>query len=220
MIIATSLSPKHHNAENQQAAVDSWQKFGRCLSFNTDQEVADVSQINGIEIITTRKTVNGIIGKKMININVMIDYAIEHNEDLIIINSDIVLTGLPEFKGITMISRNDYTDTFGDGKIFAAGFDVFYIPKELLDIFPPSIYAMGVAFWDYWIPYRAIKAGHPVYWHKGNYAYHKLHPTQYSHEEWLYIGEYFKWEFKFNKSFNIGQVATQALSFIQSNTIK
>lgn len=218
MIVATSLSPRHSNAANQQAAVDSWQKFGKCYSFNTAGEIAE--PYTGIEIITTDKTINGIIGKKLININVMIDYAIKHNQDLLLINSDIILSDLPEFKGLTIISRNDYTNTFDDGKIFAAGFDVFYIPKELLHIFPPSIYAMGVAWWDYWIPYQAIKAGIPVYWVKGQYAYHKLHPTQYSHGEWLYIGEYFKWQFKFGKHFNIGQVASQALSFIQSNTIR
>lgn len=222
MIIATSLSPKHSNAANQQAAVDSWQHFGKCVSFNTESEYEDVSHITGVEISTTHKTVNGIIGKKLININVMIDYAIYHNDDLLLINSDIIINALPVFNnsGITIISRHDYTNVFGDGKIFAAGFDVFFIPKQLLHIFPPSIYAMGVAWWDYWIPYQSIKAKIPVFWPKGNYAYHKLHPTQYSHEEWVYMGEYFKWQFKLGKHFTIGQIASQALSFIQSNTIR
>ena len=222
MIIATSLSPKHSNAANQQSAVDSWQQFGECVSFNTESERTEVSHIKGIDIVVTHKTVNGIIGKKLININAMIDYAISMNDDLMLINSDIILSSLPGFNGsgITMLSRHDYTSTFDDGKMFAAGFDVFYIPKRHLHILPPSIYAMGVAWWDYWIPYQAIKAKVPVFWPQGKYAYHKLHHTQYSHDEWLYIGEYFRWQFKLGKHFNIGQIAAKALSFIQSNTIR
>jgi hypothetical protein len=119
-----------------------------------------------------------------------------------------------------MLSRYDYTNSFDDGKIFNNGFDVFFIPKQLLHIFPPSIYAMGAAWWDYWIPYRAMLAGIPVYWPQGKYAFHKLHPTQYSQDEWNYLGEYFRWEFKLNKKLMIGQIATATLLHIQTKAIK
>jgi hypothetical protein len=215
MIIITSLSPNHSNAANQQAAIDSWQPYGKCYSMNT---AGEVSGFNNIEIIATDKTVNGIVGKRLININAMIDFAIQNNEDLLIMNSDIILTGLPMLHqdGITIISRHDYTDDVNLSRVFNAGFDVFFIPKQLLTMFPPSIYAMGAAWWDYWIPYRAILSGIPVYWPLAKYAYHKLHATQYSQDEWVYIGEYFRWEFKLHSKLTIGQIATNTLLKIQS----
>ena len=220
MIIVTSLSPSHSNAANQQAAIDSWQGMGDCYSLNSPDE--DVNGFTDIEIIPTYKTVLDLLGKRCVNINAMIDLAISKRDDLLIINSDIILCDPVEFKpdGITMLSRYDYLHDPIESKIFAAGFDVFHIPYKFLAMFPPSVYAMGVAWWDYWIPYRAILAGVPLYWPQGKHALHKLHGTQYSQAEWLYIGDYFKWEFKFDRNLNIGQMATKILSKIQQRAIK
>lgn len=220
MIIVTSLSPKPEHAEKQQAAVKSWQNFGAGYSLNTREEVCNM----GIDIpyIETDKTINGIVGKRLININAMLDFAVSEGDDLLLINSDIQLDSLPLFNndGITILSRWDYTDSFEDARIFNNGFDVFFIPKQFLTLFPPSIYAMGAAWWDYWIPYRAMLAGVKVYWPQGKHAFHKIHPTQYSQDEWNYIGEYFRWEFNINKKLMIGQIATNILQHIQLNSIR
>lgn len=220
MTIVTSLSPNHSNAANQQSAIDSWQGMGECYSLNSIDE--DVDGFFDIEVLSTNKTVHALFGKHCVNINAMIDLAISKHDDLLIINSDIILCDPVEFKpdGITMLSRYDYQDDPRESKIFAAGFDVFYIPYKFLSIFPPSVYAMGIAFWDYFIPYRAILANIPVYWPQGKHALHKLHNTQYSQAEWLYIGDYFKWEFKFDRNLNIGQMATKVLSKIQQRAIR
>lgn len=222
MIIVTSLSPKPEHAEKQQAAIASWKEHGYRCSFNTESEIMACPITTGVEFIPTDKTINGIIGKKLININAIIELGVERDDDLLIINSDIILQSLPEFKqdGITILSRWDYTDSFDDAKIFHHGFDVFFIPKQFLTLFPPSIYAMGAAWWDYWIPYRAMLAGVKVYWPQGKHAFHKIHPTQYSQDEWNYIGEYFRWEFKINKKLMIGQIATNILQHIQLNSIR
>lgn len=220
MIICTSLSPNHSNAANQQAAIDSWQKYGQCYSLNSPGEIQ--VHYDGITIQETDKTVEAFTGKRCVTINAMINFAKPRGCDLLIINSDILLTDLPEFKqdGITIISRYDYTDDINNSKIFAAGFDVVHIPRQFLHIFNPTIFAMGVAWWDYWIPYRAMLSGVPVYWPDVKVAFHKLHNTQYSQAEWLYIGEYFKWEFKFDKNLHIGQMATKILTKIQQRSIR
>jgi hypothetical protein len=59
----------------------------------------------------------------------------------------------------------------------------------------------------------------PVYYPEQKYAYHKLHPTQYNLEEWNYIAEYFKWEFKLDKKLTGGQVATLIMDKIKSKLI-
>lgn len=220
MIIITSLSAGHSNKDNQHNAVRSWQGYGECYSMSNSDEIEKLEPIfDGIKFIKTDKIVQQLIGKKLVSINAMIDFANEKGEDLLIINSDIILTGLPEFKndGITIFSRYDYTTSFDDAKMFIHGFDVFYIPHILLNIFPPSIYSLGCPWWDLSIPYRCILNNIPVYYPKERYAYHKIHPTQYNIDEWNYISEYFKWEFKLDKKLNGGQVATSIMNQIKAN---
>lgn len=220
MIIITSLSPNHSNKENQVNAVKSWKQYGECYSMNNANEISQLEPLyNDIKFIKTDRTVQQLIGKPLISINAMIDYANEKGEDLLLINSDIVLTGLPEFKqdGITIFSRYDYTESVEDAKMFVYGFDTFFIPHEFLKIFPPSIYSLGCPWHDLATPYRAIINNIPVYYPSGRYAYHKLHPTQYNMDEWNYIAEYFKWEFKLDKRLNGGQVATTIMNKIKEN---
>lgn len=224
MIVVTSLSCKHANASNQKEAVNSWQQIGECFSINCRDEIEQLKKENyeGIRFIETNKTIEHLVGKRLVLINEMIDFAISVNQDLLLINSDIVLDSFPhEFMqdGMSIFSRHDYTDHYGDSKIFQSGFDVFVIPVNFLKVFPPSIYGMGAAFWDYSIVLRFLDKGIPVYWPQGKHAYHKLHPTQYSMDEWVFIGEFFRMEFKLDRNLNMGQVATNSLIKIKSNLI-
>lgn len=222
MIIVTSLAPGHTNADNQAHAIKSWQPYGHCYSMNTENEIKIIDSYDNIRFVPTYKNVFALIGKPLVSINSMIDFAIEKKEDLLLINSDIILGSLPEFKddGITIASRYDYAKELEDSKKFEYGFDVFYIPNKFLTIFPPAIYALGMAWFDYWLPYRIILNNIPLYYLDGKYAYHKLHPTQYSVDEWVHIGRYFQWEFRLNPQLNVEQVATAALLNIKSRLRK
>lgn len=222
MIIITSLSPGHSNRDNQNAAVKSWLKYGKCYSMNNSNEVTQLEPLfPDVQFIKTERTVQQLIGKPLVSINAMIDYANENGEDLLIINSDIILTGFPELNqdGITIFSRYDYTNIFEDAKMFIYGFDIFHIPYHFMNLFPPSVYALGAAWWDLSLPYRCILNNIPVYYPTSKYAYHKLHPTQYNMQEWNYIAEYFKWEFKLDKKMIGGQVATTIMNKIKENLI-
>lgn len=221
MIICTSISPRHTNNDNQYKAIDSWNKHGKVFSFNNDEEIKLIKNEDNYEFITTNKTIKHITGKPLISINAIIDYAILKQDNLLIVNSDIIVPSLPEFKpdGITIFSRYDYTTDINSSEIFAAGFDVFYIPKNLLHIFPISIYAMGAAWWDYWVPFICIKNGINVYYPKGKWAFHQLHKIQYSQDEWVKMGEYFRLDFNLDKKLNIGQIATYALNKIKSRLV-
>jgi hypothetical protein len=218
MIIITSLSPGHSNKDNQINAIESWKPYGECYSMNNNSEISQLQQLfSDINFIQTERTIQQLIGKPLVNVNAMIDYANEIGQDLFLINSDIILTGLPELKqdGITIFSRYDYSDSFEDAKMFIYGFDAFYIPNKFLSVFPPSIYALGAAWWDLCLPYRCILNNVPIYYPKEKYAYHKLHPTQYDLDEWNYLSEFFKWEFKMDKKLNGGQVATLIMNKIK-----
>jgi hypothetical protein len=214
MVIATSLSPNHICNNNQAQAIQSWQKFGKCYSLNHPSEIIN----SGITALKTLKTVQSILGKPLVNINAFFDFALKNDRDLLLINSDIVLTDLPKFKqdGITAINRYDYTNTFEDSQFFQAGFDAFYIPKQFLTIFPPSVYALGSPWHDYWIPKRAMEQNIPLYLAHG-FAYHKVHNTQYNDAEWFRMGEYFKWEFQLQGT--VPEIASRTIGEIRSKLI-
>lgn len=220
MIIITSLSAGHSNKDNQHNAIKSWEGYGERYSMNSENEIIQLEPLfNDVRFVKTDRTVQQLIGKPLVSINAMIDFANKKEKDLLLINSDIVLMGLPELRqdGITIFSRYDYADTFEAAKMFVYGFDVFHIPYRFLNSFPPSIYSLGCAWWDLSLPYRCILNNIPVYYPEGRYAYHKLHPTQYNTDEWNYIAEYFKWEFKLDKRLNGGQVATIIMNIIKSS---
>ena len=220
MIIATSLSPTHSCRDNQITAINSWKKYGKCYSFNHPKELPLLSQYSGIQFVPT-EDVSSFSNKPLIKISSFINYALTHNEDLLIINSDIILKDLPKFKdnGITMLSRYDYNDNLDDNSLFLDGFDVFYIPKSILPIFPSSIFALGAAWHDFFTPMIAIKSNIPLYYPNGKYAFHKKHRIQYNYEEWLFLGDKFKNYFKLHPKLSIPQVAQNTMSLIQNNLI-
>lgn len=223
MIVVTSLSPQHTNASLQAEAIKSWQPFGVCYSLNTASEIEKIEKLySDIVFIKTNKTVESLMDKPLVSINAILDFANVMEEDLLLINSDIILSGLPELKqdGITILSRCDYTNSFEDCRKFEAGFDVFHIPHNFLNIFPPCIYALGAAWFDYWIPFRVILNNIPLYYSQEKYAFHKRHETQYSIDEWYRVGKFFRWEFRLNEELNIEQIATDALANIKSRLRK
>lgn len=227
MIIITSLSPTHSNKDNQRHSLKSWQnKAERIYSMNCREEILilENEKYEGIQFLETCKTIEYFTGKFNVSINAMIDIARVQGQNLFLINSDIELTDLPELKddGITLFSRYDWEElhTKANAKIFPHGYDAFYIPKQFLKIFPPSVYAMGVAWFDYAIPYHCMLKKIPLYYPNGIYAYHKIHKTHYPMEEWLHFARYFAWEFKFDRRLSESQVATAAIQNIKKYITK
>lgn len=223
MIIVSSIFPRHINQEWQSKAVQSWMRFAKSYSLNTAMEIDQLSIYKEwITFIETDKTMEKLLGKSLIPINEMIDFAIEKDDDLMLINSDIFIAHLPELKsdGITILSRWDYTNTFDDAKMFEFGFDVVYIPKQFLRSFPPTIYGMGSTWWDYSYPYRALLNGILVYWPQGKSILHKLHPQHWSFDDWFYAAQYFKWEFKMDEYLRPEEVNVRILAEIKNRSIK
>lgn len=221
-VIITSLSPKHSNASQQQEAINSWQQYGTCYSMNNHEEIAllQTSNYEGVSYLPTNKTVEHYLGRPLVTISAMMDIARLQGRDLLIVNSDIVLEDLPEFKqdGITLFSRYDYDDIHGkiNAKMFTYGFDAVYIPRPFLRYFPVSLFAMGAPWWDLAIPFHAIRKSIKIYYPEGKYAFHKVHNIHYSIEEWNYLSEWFKLEFKLEPKLSGSQVATQTMNLIRS----
>jgi len=222
MIVVTSLSPGHKNAENQRAAAESWAKHGECFSLNCDSEIEQLQgAFKDVCFLFTTKTMQHLYGRPLVSINAIIDMARDVRENLLITNSDIIITDLPELKqdGITIFSRYDYKINFSDAERFIFGFDMFYIPKQFLKIFPPSIYALGECWWDLSLPLRAIQKNVPLYSPTTKHGFHKKHTIHWSQSQWERIAEYFIWEFGWDKKMTGGQAATEAMVRIKNKLI-
>ena len=133
------------------------------------------------------------------------DHFYDHNtgDILMLINSDIILNCTAEFINkvmsisescIPIAHRNDYTKNLTISKKYSFWFDVFFIHLKYIPVFPPAFYSMGQTWWDYWLPYKAIKNNVPVFLIEEPFAYHKEHPMQYNASDWIKMTEYFKWE--------------------------
>lgn len=218
MIIVTSLSPKHSNSVNQHAAIASWKQFGECFSLN---HVSEIDSLQGegydIEIIETDQTIQHIFGKPLVTVSALIEFAKKREEDLFVINSDIFVKSLPELKddGLTIFSRFDYKEDMEQNSIFPHGFDGFYIPFKFLFIFPPTLFALGSCFHDYWWPFVFMYQKLPVYYPEGKYLFHKLHDAP-NVTLWEKMGQLFAWEFGYDRSLTISQVNTHSLGKIRS----
>lgn len=222
MIIITSISPTH--ISDQLTAINSWKKLEcEIYSLNGENEIERVKSMEfGVKILPTHRTLEYFVGKKLVSINAMIDLAIEMDEDLLLINSDIIISHLPEFKndGITIFSRFDFSKSYEDAHVYEFGFDAFYFPKHLLKVFTPTIYGLGCCFHDYSWAYRAMINNIPVYWADGKFIYHKAHSFQWAFDEWIIMAKFFKLEFKIEDHISLEQMSINILSEIKRRAIK
>ncbi len=229
MVVLTSISPSHINKDIQQKAVNSWGKLGlEVYSFNHPSEIDRLNHYKGVNFIQTEKTMQHVFGKPYVQINALLDFAKEQDEDICLINSDIELGYDQELlekiklqlnDKIVIAHRNDYDKSKKDAQPYVLGIDVFFINRKFLDIFPPSLFCMGNCHWDYSIPFTAIKNGIEVINLQNKFAYHKKHPVQYSEKNWGVTGAYFMLEHNLDID-NIGRLTELVFNFLKLNTKK
>ncbi len=210
-----SSMPPHTEA---METIKSWQRFYKVVCLQSKEEIESLQQLYpDVTFVETVKTLEKLTGKKLVSINAMLDYGLQHKTNVLLINSDILLAEFPECSndGITCFQRMDYDNNMNDNEPFVHGWDAFFIPYQFLKIYPPSIYAMGACWWDYWIPYTAMKERVPVYLKQGC-AYHKKHPQQWSTDEWQLYGETFRIENKLNFT-DIGKMGQYILNVIKKS---
>lgn len=108
----TSLSPSHHNINNQRIALESWHKSAvEIYSLNHPDEIDALKKKypQYINFISTTKTTNHLFGKHYILINEMLDHFKEKKtgDIIMLINSDIILNSASEIiKKVKNIFQN------------------------------------------------------------------------------------------------------------------
>ena len=227
MIFLTSISPNHVNNGQQLKAVESWLKFGEVYSFNSKQESDKLKdQYTKVKFIETARTLEHIYGKPYVMINAVLDWCKKSTEtNFCLINSDIEIKTDPstiekvsvEMQNALILSNRVNHNGDYRGSQYLSGIDAFFIHKQFMGIFNQSMHCFGQCFWDYWIPFRAIKSGVTVKFIKQDFSFHLDHPAQYNSDMWKKSGRYFLWEndlYQFCDTTGIGMMSRFVYNFI------
>lgn len=229
MVAVTSIAPKHTNEGIQLKAVNSWIEHGlKVYSFNHPSEIPELKKIyKDITFIPTIRTQEKIFGKHYVCINAIFDWAIENNQSICLINSDIEMRTdkatisrietLME-KSIVMANRVNYQNDY-KGNQYMQGTDAFFIHNKYLYLYPQTSFCLGQCHFDYYIPFLAIINGIETYFIRQNTIYHKEHNAQYSADNWIKTGHHFMWLTNmYQFANNIGRMSTHVYNYIHNAT--
>ena len=194
--VYTSIAPSHALGDMQQACAKSWIAAG-LVHFNlSPDETATPGRI-------VRVNPSKGYRRPFVYIDDFIATAIDHGQEVaILVNSDIELRDpdgvLSTYidkaaAGALVIANREDHNGDGIGTRYEYGFDVFIAPVAFLASLPRSLFVMGQTWWDYWLPWRAIKQGVPLALVKEPIFWHHRHPQQHDTKEWERMTEHFTW---------------------------
>ena len=159
----------------------------------------------------------------------MIDWAKEQpSKHYCFINSDIELDHNPLLLSkirkqlitkMVIAHRHDYEKDKSEGLPYILGIDAFFLHQDHLHIYPTSLLCVGQCFWDYHMPFTAIKNGIEVINLQNRFAFHKKHPVQYSAKNWETTGKMFAIEHGI-QSDDIGRINELTFNFLKLHTQK
>jgi glycosyltransferase involved in cell wall biosynthesis len=189
--IATTIGVTK-DLEIQKRAVNSWIQCGfKVVAINTQNEMDIVKQhFPAVEFVTATRDAKTQFGKPYIYLDDILAYfAAQPGKICGIVNSDIYVSKetLPSFvhaqaiNSLVFGSRVDVTsfDNVSNGS-FYNGFDYFFFDKDIIKIYPPSNFCLGLPWWDYWMPLIAIISKIPAKRVVSPICFHLVHPTNYS----------------------------------------
>lgn len=191
----TSINP-HDRLDIQINAMKTWIDNGYTIySINSKEEILLLNKHTYIHFIET----DDIIDKKYIRLQAVqkaiSDTILDNNEICGIVNSDINISFCEDlsikddqaFIGVrTDLYPNDKRERF----VF--GFDVFIFHKKDFKFEIPEFLALGLPWWDFYIPFIFIKKNFKLITNLNSSFVHLYHVQRYSDEVWIDIGNKFK----------------------------
>jgi hypothetical protein len=239
MNVFTTINP-NGDIESQIQSTNTWTSKFKVYSVNTKEEILKIKdKFKNIEFIETDKTID-INGRKLIKLNAILDSIVmKESKYSCIINSDIIFNNSIDpdklfskkhlDDGIIIGSRYELD---GDKKyLFEDGYDLFIFDIKNIKIFYSDNFALGMPWWDFWIPMMADRFLLKIYNTKNEVIYHKTHDTNYSFDLWetfgnRFLAELIKMGLKVNRASgsshffeNNGQLCKVCKNFIESKKI-
>ncbi len=72
---------------------------------------------------------------------------------------------------------------FANAEMDPWGYDGVFLGPEMQGVFRNRAFGLGLPWWDYWIPFRALCLGHPVRILRKPMAFHEIHEEQWNEED-------------------------------------
>ena len=202
--IATSLIPGKNDI--QKLAVNSWLSLGfQATSINAEEELEALLPVYPeVSFAAAKRHAGHKFGKPYIYFDDVLAYLAEESGSIGgIVNSDVILVGhhfyekvyQEAMKAFIYGSRVEIDSLHAlQGNMYDAGFDFFFFDKQLISLYPPEEFCLGVPWWDYWaliipliarekmlIHYPVKKVINPV-------AFHIKHPVNWNRNSWHSMG--------------------------------
>ena len=224
--IATSIAPKE--IEKQQTAITTWLDLGiRVLSVNNADEIELLQpHFPEVSFFPTERNALEVVRRPLVYFDDVLKALNSANSEVCgIINSDIHLRVDEHFLDfIVEESRNSFIygsridiPSFDQstGTAFDTGFDFFFFDQAVFGLYPPTSFAIGATWWDYWAVIVPLLSRYPVKKLISPVAYHVDHAKNWSPEEWGYLGGLFSsYLSEFGFAFSTADLQTSAFKFL------
>ena len=207
IVVATSIPPvlSRRNAghaidaDYQRLCIRSWLDCGfRVLSINHPDEIPGLATSHpDISFLPTERDASAVSGRRTPYIADLLRALIEKDGAVAgIINSDLVFEPSAEWQGwlpgavrdaVVTGQRHDATSLFtGTFRKYYWGFDFFFFDiktaRDLVETAMP--FAMGLAWWDYWLPTAASLKGRRVITLERPTVAHLIHKEPQLDDSW------------------------------------
>lgn len=196
MKIFTTINP-YDRLEIQLSAMRTWENNGHSIySINSEKEIALLSETRFITFIKTES----IIDDKYVKISAVKDAINSHvfldDEVCGIVNSDIKLNAsfdwVVESNKAFIGVRYDFDEPKNKTEKFIHGYDVFIFQKRHFKFDIPDFLAVGLPWWDYYIPLLFIQNNIEIYSNTTPDFIHLIHEQRYSDTVWRDIAKKFQ----------------------------
>ncbi len=237
IVIVTSIPPAISRRDNgrpvgeayQRRCIQSWAENGfRILSVNDKSEIADLAaRYPQVEFVTTDRNAGALSGRKNPYIADLLSALMNAPERVTgIVNSDILFEPcaawreqLPNLVRNAVVTgqRRDTASLQNGvfGKYFY-GFDYFFFEREAVAKATEwaGDFAMGLPWWDYWLPLAMALQGRKIVALDRPAVLHLEHGNAYQESLWLrFGGDLAEFILKSEKEF-VGTMAERAMPFI------
>lgn len=224
VLYMTSINPFDRLVEQHNATI-TW--MGTIISINTRKEIEILKNdflFDHVVFVESDKVKEG----KYIKLDSFLELCDHISAGrYVIINSDIEIrynNALRNLIDSRLVGIGVRDNILWEGPVekeeeFPFGYDAFIFSKEHLKSFRDTEYALGIPWWDFYVPLSFIRNNIPIYKVRG--FKHVKHEERYNYDLWLRYGFYSTHlpEFPF-KGMDIPSVCTKTKNFIENKLIE
>ncbi len=184
-------------------ASNSWIDAGfRVLSANFPQEIPELAaRYPQVHFVAVNRDASAILGRKTPLLGDLLEVLAEQDEEIVgIINADIFLeakdwAGVVRKavrNGIAIAHRANVT-RFDDSspELYRRGYDLFFFQRKTIPAYVARPFALGLPWWDYYLPMTFKIRGLEVELINSPIAFHLDHPMHYDWGSWQHMANEF-----------------------------